>query len=408
MEIYSKIIFFYLALFVSCNNVKTDTSIESCKTINCQFSEDMSMNFSDFATSVEVIPLETNDKSLIGIVAKIHFDGEYYYIGSASMTMDKVLIFNNNGKYIKTFDKRGMGAGEYIDLRDFTLIENKKILTLSRSNSCLYLYNIENDSCLFTTKINAYPSLLMQDGEQIYVYTSGCYSDKGKYSPMPDFIQVFNLNGQYMRSFAQLGDDARKVIQTHMAAKAFSKENEHKYFKYTFSDTIYEIKDYEISPAFYLDFKDKKIPKDAFKNVDINVKKIRDIVRKNRGIGDTYYYEVTPSWVHVSFSDTEDNYYVAFHNRQSNKTMIGSKINDDLLFPGTLFDFKDQHPICLLNGYLIWHLESETLKRMYDQFKSSTTSREFERFKLKNQSLVSICENIKSEDNPILLKIKLR
>ncbi|WP_042343247.1 6-bladed beta-propeller, partial [Capnocytophaga canis] len=72
--------------------------------------------FGNLVSDVKIIPLETNNKSLIGGIYKIITTEEYIYI------MDKfkgrnIIIFDKSGKFIKRFS-HGQGPGELSRLYD--------------------------------------------------------------------------------------------------------------------------------------------------------------------------------------------------------------------------------------------------------------------------------------------------
>lgn len=67
---------------------------------------------------VKYIPLELTDNSLIGSIDKILYRNKHFYIFDKSANMG-ILIFNENGKFIKVLNRTGEGPGEYIAPIDF-------------------------------------------------------------------------------------------------------------------------------------------------------------------------------------------------------------------------------------------------------------------------------------------------
>ena len=110
------LIFFSLVLLLpSCNKkeiIKTETQIVS---IDMDRSKELSDV--DLFEKIELIPLETQDASLVGRLKKIITVKDKYYI-----TVDEkhiVTIFDNNGKYISNSSKMyGNGPGEYMIYSD--------------------------------------------------------------------------------------------------------------------------------------------------------------------------------------------------------------------------------------------------------------------------------------------------
>ncbi|MHC1780737.1 MAG: 6-bladed beta-propeller [Bacteroidales bacterium] len=78
------------------------------------------VNLSEVAKSINYIPLETNDSALISNISKIICENDKIYVSDNS---DKLYIFDLNGKYLNTLNRKGRGPGEYINLRNFKVDE---------------------------------------------------------------------------------------------------------------------------------------------------------------------------------------------------------------------------------------------------------------------------------------------
>ena len=90
------------------------------------------VNLSEVLSDYRFIPLETSPESLIGgMVMKLAKKSNRFYI---SFNVSKLLIFNNDGKFIRSVSAIGGGPGEYLQLLDFdvndsliALLDYKKI-----------------------------------------------------------------------------------------------------------------------------------------------------------------------------------------------------------------------------------------------------------------------------------------
>lgn len=72
------------------------------------------VNLSEIAESIEYIPLETNDKSILGPTRKaLLFERGNLYIGQLS---GEFKIFNQSGEFIKVFNRYGRGPQEYTNV----------------------------------------------------------------------------------------------------------------------------------------------------------------------------------------------------------------------------------------------------------------------------------------------------
>ena len=80
-----------------------------------QLKDNSCVNLSEFVSSVELVPLETTEACLIGTLAQLVEHNGYYYIGSAGMVTEQVMVFDANGRFLYKLDKRGMGPDEFYD-----------------------------------------------------------------------------------------------------------------------------------------------------------------------------------------------------------------------------------------------------------------------------------------------------
>ena len=70
------------------------------------------LNLSEFAESIELIPLETTDDCLIGWMPEIIATEKYYYMISAvGYDFQKLYVFDKQGKFVRQISSRGQGGG---------------------------------------------------------------------------------------------------------------------------------------------------------------------------------------------------------------------------------------------------------------------------------------------------------
>ena len=84
--------------------------------IHVDFDRPVSPSVFDFFQSVELIPLETTEKSIVGWIAKMLYHDERYYLLDRQQHI--VHVFDENGKFVFKIDRRGQGPGEYPFLDD--------------------------------------------------------------------------------------------------------------------------------------------------------------------------------------------------------------------------------------------------------------------------------------------------
>lgn len=115
----------------------------SCKE-NTQYQfdkEDFSaISFKDVFSKIEVIPLETNSESMIYSSNQFIFHEGKYYV--SDRYYPHIIVFDENGKFIRTIGDKGEGPGELIDIRAFTINKTTGYLELCGNvNSTIMVYD---------------------------------------------------------------------------------------------------------------------------------------------------------------------------------------------------------------------------------------------------------------------------
>jgi hypothetical protein len=98
----------------------------------------------DIFDRVEIIPLETNDKSLIKYITKLVCYNNNLYIFDYNLS--KILAFNHSGKYLFSIDDQGGGPEQYKLVSDFDIdTDSNKILLVSPIDSKLHEYDMNGN-----------------------------------------------------------------------------------------------------------------------------------------------------------------------------------------------------------------------------------------------------------------------
>lgn len=110
--------------FISSCSTKRDKPIQEGNLETIRFDENQvrELPFSSFVDTIELIPLETTEKNLIGEVNRIVFDDNKYYVRSTnSMQNGKLFVFDKDGKFLQQIGRKGGGPDEYIEMDDSLL-----------------------------------------------------------------------------------------------------------------------------------------------------------------------------------------------------------------------------------------------------------------------------------------------
>jgi len=115
-------------LLVACSK-----EVKNGKTIFLDSEETKQLRLSNILHNERYIPLETNDNCIIGYINKIQIYDNVIYILD-SFFSKKLFAFDLKGKYIHTISQKGHGPGEYIDITDFVISDNKIYILNGRTS----------------------------------------------------------------------------------------------------------------------------------------------------------------------------------------------------------------------------------------------------------------------------------
>jgi hypothetical protein len=122
-------------MIISCSN-----SDQKINKINIETKRIESIDSNKLISEIEVIPLETNDTSLIsGIRKMIYWNNELFIF---DRNQKQIMLFDIKGNFIRKLQRVGRGPGEYLDISDFAINPfNNNIEFVDGYN--LYVYNNE-------------------------------------------------------------------------------------------------------------------------------------------------------------------------------------------------------------------------------------------------------------------------
>lgn len=172
--------------------------------------------------SVEFVPLETTLEGLIGRVTKAEVHDRNLYI--LDIIHRKLAVFDTNtGKFMSTIGKKGKGPGEYLDIKDFNIV-NDTIYSLDHLR--VNKYASQGHAYVGTTyfksneirEINPMHCLYYGD-DLFYIWNN---IDKGTHNLKSDdqFLKLYNGEHNIANYFAHEGlrtFDENRFFRTYNA-----------------------------------------------------------------------------------------------------------------------------------------------------------------------------------------------
>ena len=138
-----KILLFVISgILIACTSNDMKTSLQSGE-YSIKIEDPMNLKeilLSDFVDSISIVILETTNESVMSRASNIIFYHEQIFILD-EMTQ-KILIFSNTGKFLKSHFKQGQGPEEYIRLTDFSIV-NENIFVLDMFSRTIIKYDMD-------------------------------------------------------------------------------------------------------------------------------------------------------------------------------------------------------------------------------------------------------------------------
>ena len=224
---------------------------------------------SDYFSSIELIPLETNDNSIIGIrlldnlvlvndslifVISEHHTGNIVY----SWMPRDLLVFDRSGNFLNQIGRIGQGPRDYLGIQNVYLNIEKPTIFIDDQLSIIE-YDFAGKFIDSFRKPNTLG--IMTDhsnfvGENLFFGSIGYYATRG------NNYFLFDRTGTVIKSFPDYylldSDDARNVWTNK--SRSF-RIDENLYIKDSgINDTIYIVENMSLNPLYVFDFGKYKYP----------------------------------------------------------------------------------------------------------------------------------------------------
>lgn len=250
MRIHS--LFLAVLLCWGCETSKEKDSLPIIKV----YDENATNKIEDFISSVEIVPLQTTDSSLIKEISNIKTsnEGSWYIYDGANAPIKR---FDNKGKFLNLIGKRGQGPGEFIQITGFTVNSdtinlfawnpNRKWITLLNNGTLLS----ERDMSIpFSDIYKVKNNYLLYADAGVFLYKEGTSEKLAKYLYLVD--RSFNILKEFDTKKAPYDIDYTMQRQFF-----YPDENDSFLYQRNYNDTIYRIdSSLQITPKYFIDFGD--------------------------------------------------------------------------------------------------------------------------------------------------------
>ena len=368
------------------------------------------LNLSDFAESIELIPLETSDDCLIGWIPEIIATKNHYVLisGIGPTDFQHLYVYDKNGKFIRQISGRGQGGEEFLEVRDIDVIGDS-IIKMG-DVYVIRTFNLEGKQ-LSSKRINGTTQEIVSVKGKTILFDSGSYSS----SKATNLLFQFDEKDDLQAEFFEIPPLANRITAFFVNPRALTRDEESVYFHFPYNNYIYQInaETLEYSPRYKVDYGDRTFTWDMF---DENVGHVKDWVTQSKNEKNASMCEILSLNDYFLFTsrDNDRNYYLSLYSNRTGKVLSGNKLKDDMYFKGNVIVLKGGKPSAVLGrhgndgGDLIWPVQPKVLLKGYKAYREVLSKERWELFRKKYPRLVEVCEQLNEDDNPVLLKIKLK
>ena len=371
--------YFFIFILASCNHVLQDANI-----IQVDIAKAKSIPFSDWFSCVELIPLETNKSSLIYTCDKMEYEHQRFYIHD--FRQHAVFVFDSTGTFLfSTLTSMGQGPGEYVSITDFCI--NPYTGNLEILDAFSSLIRVYDKDGTFIKNIILDKNLLPM-GNFIPLSSDLYLFDSPDYEKTKTSIKVFSVSKkEIVKRIVPIYDNTRHLASPNSVT--FSRLNDDVLFSHRFwNNDVYQIDTTaEITGHYQYDFGKytldlKTLPSnrnDAF------------YLRYDETYKDNYifpYKKPENLKYRFCFFAFKDNLYVSRQDKENSHLEI---ISNKFIDGGQIL------PQSYLDDDYLYNVAEEPswLKEMLTK----------EMLTPEQQEIVS---GIKEDDNPIILRFKIK
>jgi len=361
-----------LYLLTGCNS--TDKSVE--KSLRLYVDLDVpSTPLNELFDSIKVIPLETNDNSLIVYPVQINiYNDTICLFDNHTKTIS---IFSLNGKFIRTIGNKGNGPGEYTYISGYSINKNNgNIRLLSFHN---YLEFTSKGQYIQDKRLppenSNYQSLFDLNGKLV---SSTIPKDSKEYCISIINPRTIEIDTQFVKG--------SKIIKT-ISNELYQYDNKVYYAQTLENQNVYEIGKDTLKPAYHWDFGKRNF----FANqLDLSYED-ENINNEHQRMHNYLADGTIPYWI-VRQGQNKDYYYAhlrehpyigrsIFYRKKDGRYFIIGKEKEDVQIPHTIF---------LADEYLVYPI----YYRDYLKYKTILPESEYKKL-----------EALTEDDNPCLLKL---
>ena len=307
-----KVFDFILAVMI-CGCSQNGINKQTVEVINVDFrSSEQYFDISPLlADSIEIIPLESIEGSLVGEISDVRVTGNRIFI--TDKMSNKIKVFDRKGKYIFQIGNLGRGPGEYLGLSSTEVIDDSTMAVFDHFSVKLLYYNTDNGRFIKNRDISKIwaMDIVYMDGN-LYFVNDKSMADMGYYL-------LYSMEDGSDKAKAFLPFDKKMEEQTTWGLERYySKNNDELMLYFPPYDTLYMVSGEHASAKYFVDFGDRKVPESV---IDLPENRATaETVIKEKYIKGVDKVHLTDDYILIDFAEYDE--YTAVYNRKTKRVDV--------------------------------------------------------------------------------------
>jgi hypothetical protein len=295
----------------------------------------------DFFSKIELIPLETNEQSVMSYpLRKIALHkGNFYVLDKQG---ESIQVFAAEGRFVEKIDKKGRGPGEYDLLYDFDFNRFTGNLELMSPDGYVNIYDPDGnkflDQIVLPDEILAVHHFTVLSPD-VYIF----FSDSREGNKM--LFYSVSQNKIVSETYGDLPTYLFFKTLLHHSWSPFYIHNDSVRFVQVYDGTIYDVTpDYQLSPRYSWDFGEQNLFSDIFPREGLTTEEYFEFNKmvNTRYAAGFWLYEENSNYFITRFKyrnrlkylifDKHKGTYLLFDNYKENISCPPTLIDDEAMY----------------------------------------------------------------------------
>ncbi len=375
--------FILYCLVLGCSPQKNSNDKNTLYSIELNPSKSKSIDWRQIfdTSSIEVIPLETKEESLLTWAERFYAKDSMYTF----LSDNRIITFKKDGNFAFQISSQGRGQGEYIVTEDFYIDDNQHFFVLDRNGHKIVEYS-PGGRFINEIYIGVFGSSFIKINEDLWaIYIGSSSSENSSFR-----LNYYSIKeNKIIKRFKEIKEN--ELNWRHYQDNSnFVQLDKKIFFYYSLNYTIYELTENGIIPYYNLDCGKYQIPDQILEKEYTSVVDFDKNIKNHEYIARIMPIFITNNELYLGFQ-FENNYLHAFHYGKT--TTVIEKYYNFLGITGFTIPTNEAIlPVNFQNGFFYYIVESTLIP---DHLKKTFS---------KQHNLPQLDENA----NPLLLKVKTK